>query len=441
MPGSRLAVNLAGIATSDLRRGDVLAAPGRMQATTAMDVRLEVIPDAPRPLGQNTEVNVYCGAAEVLGRVALLDVDNVEPGDVAWAQLRLRQPLAVVSGDRFIVRSPSPSLTIGGGLVVEPRARRHRRHDPAVLGRLELLSRGDPLELVLAALHAGAEGPGGTVKGAGRWLGGYGGRDASGVERLTGLSADDVTTALAELLARDAMVRLGTYHLESSEWLRLQRDALRILLEYHRQYPLRSGMPKEEWRSRLELSPALAHEVVAALVASGDVVEGAPHSQSAAPAVARSTIGAALLRLATHEPRFTPDQQHTVDVLLARFRQQPFNPPTRNEADQMVGAEVLAALLEQGTLVKLNDAILLERSAYTEVIRRIVASLQGGATLTVADARDLLGTSRKYMLAIFEYLDERRITRRQGDDRLLGPNAPPADAAASECERATLSGG
>ena len=132
----------------------------------------------------------------------------------------------------------------------------------------------------------------------------------------------------------------------------------------------------------------------------------------------------AYVMLAGYAPRLTAEQERAVAALLGRFHGEPFAPPTRPEVEAELGPELTALLIERGDLVKLSDAIVLERAAYQEAMRRIVAHLRTHETITVAEARDLLRTTRKYMLAIFEHLDERRITRRRGDDRMLGPNAP-----------------
>jgi hypothetical protein len=425
--------------------------------------------------------------------VALLEGDEIAPGAAGWAQLRLRAPLVVARGDRFIVRVPSPSQTVGGGAIVETRARRHRRRDPAVLARLELLARGDPEEVALAALRDEARASGGSgaaartsakaVGGKTTWRpGGYGGRTVTEVEQTTGLPREEVAAALEELVARGTAVRAGTAYLAGDEWARLRADSARLLADHHRQYPLRPGMPREEWRSRLGLVARLAGEVAAALVAAGELedgsivavvndrrtdggvnageqgasdgapsgvasggapgavvndrrtddgvnavetVHGEDHTLALLGRDVRESHGA-LVRAPGHAPRLTPTQEQAVAAMLARFRREPFAPPTRPEVEEVLGAEVTAMLIEQGRLVKLNDAILLDRDAYAEAVRRVMAHLRAHTTLTVAEARDLLGTTRKYMLAIFEHLDDRRITRRNGDDRLLGPNAPPA---------------
>src|SRR5262249_10163647 len=151
-PGARLAVNIAGVERSDLARGDVVTLPGQFRPTAAMDVQIELLASAARPLAHNSALDLYLGAAETHARVLLLDRDEVKPGETGWAQLRLARPLVAAWGDRFILRTPSPSQTIGGGGVVEPWARRHKRHDAATLARLERLAQGNPEEVALAAL-------------------------------------------------------------------------------------------------------------------------------------------------------------------------------------------------------------------------------------------------------------------------------------------------
>ncbi len=422
VPGGRFALNLAGIAKEEVSRGDVVALPGTLRATYAFDVRLEVTKEAPRPVAHNAEVEVFAGAAEAQARVVLLDAEELRPGESGWAQLRLRRPLVVTRGDRFIVRVPSPSLTVGGGVVVEPQARRHKRHDTALLGRLETLAQGDPEELLLAALHPGA----GDAK-----AGGYGGREPADLTKALSLHTEDMSAALDALLARQAALRVGSFIYATSEWDRMRDDATRALAEYHRQYPLRAGMPREEWRARLGLSMRQAGDVLAALATEGVVAEVVASANGSQPA------RGAFVKAAGHEPRLTEAQEQTVGTVLARFHAALFAPPTRAEVEAELGPEVTAYLVERGDLVKMSDAILLSREAYGEVLRRVVTHLRSHETLTVAEARDLLDTSRKYMLPIFEHLDHARITRRIGDDRVLGPNAPTlAEVAAPDSQAA-----
>ena len=415
LPGSRLAVNVAGVAKADAHRGDVLALPGTVPVSYALDVALEVVPSAPHALPHNAELEVFVGAAQTPARLLLLEAAELAPGASGWAQLRLAHPLAALRGDRFILRQPSPSLTIAGGTIVDVQARRHKRGDPAVLARLAALAHGDPADLVLTALRPAVRG---STSGGARKPGGYGGRDLAALAHATGLQKDDVSAALADLEARDAITRCGDFVYDAEHWRRLRSDALALLTAHHRQYPLRAGMPREDWRARLGLSPREAAAVLAALAAAGDVAE-----VSGEGAAGRG----ALVRLAGHQPQLTAEQERAVERMLARFQSAPFAPPTRAEVEAELGPELVAALLDRGTLLRAGDSLLLEPATYAEAVRRVVAHLRAHGRLTVAEARDLLDTSRKYMLPILELLDEQRITRRQGDDRVLGINAPAAE--------------
>lgn len=421
-PGGRLAVNLAGIAKSELSRGEVLCLPGTLRATTAMDVRLDAISGAPRPIAHNGLVDVYLGAAEVPARVVLLDADELAPGASAWAQLRLARPLVAAHGDRFIVRVPSPSMTVGGGVVIEPWARRHRRHDTQVLAHLDVLARGEPEEIVLATLR-GMPGRRTSQRGPARLAAsqsagrgpravGLGGMDTAAIAVASGLPAAQVAQVLTRLRSSDAVLEIGSRCYAVETWNRLRAESTRLLTAYHRQYPLRGGMPREEWRARLGLEPAAAGDVLRALAAADEAAEATTERRGA------------FVRLPGHEPKLSPEQERAAAALLARFCAAPFTPPTRAEVDEALGSEAAGLLVEQGRLVRLSEEIVLDREAHDEMLRRVVGHLRGHERLTVAEARDLLGTTRKYMLAMFEYLDERHITQRQGDDRVLGPRAP-----------------
>ncbi len=419
-PGGRLAVNLAGVEKSDLARGDTLSLPGRLRTTTALDVRLEALAAAPRPIAHNATLDLYLGAAETQARIILLDADELAPGAAGWAQLRLRRPLVAARGDRFIVRTPSPSETVGGGEIVEPVARRHRRHDAATLARLDLLARGDPAEVTLAALR-GEERAGPAQAAKTPHSAAFAGHGEAELARATGLPAAEVAEALADLETREQARRLGALWYATSAWERLRAASDAALAAYHARYPLRPGMPREEWRARLGVPQREAAEVVAALLAEGALAE-------AGVAGADGAERGGWLRAPGHRAEPTPEQRRAIDALLARFRAAPFTPPTRTEVEAELGPELAQALLDRGDLIKVNDSILLERPALDEATRRILTHLRAHETITVAEARDLLDTTRKYMLAIFEYLDERRITERLGDDRTLGREAAAAEA-------------
>ena len=407
-PGSRVALNLANVSRTDLQRGDVVALPGQFQQTMLIDVRLSMLRDAAQSLAHNTQVDFYVGSQEVPASARLLDVDEVRPGQSAWAQLRLSRPAIMAKRDRFILRIPSPSMTVGGGEIVDVHPRFHRRHQADVLLSLEMLERGSPDELVLAALDRRKE------RGAKHSLPGY---ELAEIAKLSNMGQDVTQQTLESLLVEGRVKRLGTLWFAQSVWEALREETHRLLGGQHRQYPLRSGLSKEEWRSRLGLPAKMAAEVLAALQKEGQVAE------------ALGIMGGAggYIRLPDFQPTFTPAQQQQVERLLQQFREHPFLPPGRAEAEELLGGEVLGALIEQGLLVKVggaSDAMLLLRESYEEAVRKLLAYMREHGTMTAAEARDVLGTTRKYILPLLEHLDERRITRRIGDERVPGPAAP-----------------
>ena len=404
VPGSRVAINLSGVRTEQLRRGQVVTLPGLLRPTQLVDVRLRLLPDASSPLKHSQEVHFFCGAAEVVARTRLLDAEVIPPGGEGWVQLRLREPVALVAGDRFIVRQPSPSRTLGGGQVVNPHPRRrHRRFRPEVIARLETLARGRPTDILLQTLQERE--PAGAREVVA----------ASGLEEKAAIGALDELLStgqvsflgVSEAAASAAQAVAGNRYLVSAAgWDQLTERLRGVLADYHRQYPLRLGMPREELKSRLQprrpWPGRLFNEIMSRAAAEGIVVEAE-----------------GLIRTADHVVRFTPEQQARVDALLSSFRAQPYTPPSVAEAIASVGPDVLQALIEAKTLTRVSEDVLFLTETYEEMVERVLAHLRAKGSITVAEVRDMFGSSRKYALALMEHLDERRVTRRVGDERVL----------------------
>jgi selenocysteine-specific elongation factor len=387
-PGSRTAVNLSGIAVEEIERGHVLTTPGWLRPTTLLDARLRLIPEAPEPLEQNDEVDFFIGAAETLARVTLLDAERIEPGGEGWVQFRFAEPVVAVRGDRFIIRRPSPGVTIGGGIVVDAHPRRHRRFRPEVIRALEVLASGTPQELVLQVLDRQP-------------------RELREMIQQAGLPEAEVRATVEELVRREEITPLGTESGLTPTTLLIRSDALRtlgaglaeLLSAYHERHPLRRGMPREEARSRLGLAPRAFDEVVAALARQGEIVEEAD-----------------TVRLPHHQIRFTPEQQARIDRYLAALRAQPYSPPSPGEFE--LEPELVAALVETGTIVRVDEGIVFARETFEEIQRTVLELIDRQGSLTLAQFRDHFGTSRKYAQAVLEYLDQRRVTRRVGDTRV-----------------------
>ncbi|MGC8958595.1 MAG: selenocysteine-specific translation elongation factor [Chloroflexia bacterium] len=388
-PGRRTAVNLAGIAVEEVRRGDVLTTPGWLSPTQRLAVYLDLLPSALRPLRQDDTVDLFLGAAERQVRVTLLEAEELPPGQSGWALLRLAEPAVAIRGERFILRWPSPGSTIGGGMVVEPHPGRLRRFHAPSIATLEALCRGRPEDVLLQALQ---ETP----------------LPLHQVAAASGLPEEKVRETarrlcqegrLVALQAGEAEITPGTLLLSRPQADRLHERLRNLLRDYHGRFPLRAGMPKEELKSQLRLDGRVFSDVLAWAESRGSLV-----------------VQGALVRLADHRVRFSPEQQAQVDRFLSLLRRQPYAPPPRQEWG--IEPEVLEALVEEGRIVRLTPDVAFLPETYQEMVRRVLEEIDRHGPITVARVRDLFATSRKYALALLEDMDQRKLTRRVGDERV-----------------------
>ncbi len=402
VPGSRVAINLTGMSKDELKRGDVITVPGWLEPTQLIDVRLDYLRDAPRELRHNQEVEFYSGAAEVMAHARLLGTRSLAPGQSGWVQFRLAERIPIVKGDRFIIRQPSPSITIGGGVVVDPLPRRrHRRFRPEVIERLEMLAHGTPADLLLETLDRRGPMPARTLIAD------------------VGLPSEAAAEALHQLLQEEQVFMLspepvqaeaGSKSLASSPqyvaspagWATWRSRVTGEVAEFHRAQPLRQGMPREALKSRLKLETRLFNEVVARAVTQGVLVEDKN-----------------IIRLPEHSVQFSPGQQEAIDRLLHDFRRAPYTTPSYKDSVAAVGEDVVLALVEGGQLVRLGPDVLLLRETYEELVAWVKTHISEHGSVNVAQVRDAFDTSRKYALALLEYLDDQRVTKRVGDERVL----------------------
>jgi selenocysteine-specific elongation factor len=391
LPGSRVAINLAGVAVDEVRRGDVVTHPGLLKPASLLDVQLELLaaPFWRGTLAHNTELKFFCGAAETLARVRLLEAGELASGALGWAQLELAEPVAVVNGDRFIVRLPSPSTTLGGGVVVDAHpALVYRRHagtvDLEVLSRLQALLQGTPAQrLEKALLRSGFT----TLAQA---------------QTTSGLDAATFAAALDEMLASGIARQVGEVLALAELWQAELHRASSYVADFHAAQPLAEGLSRESLRNRLNLAPRAMNALLAVAVEQGVLVDDGE-----------------TVRLQTHQVRFTPEQQRTVDALLARFLVQPFNTPSVKECRAALSDPVYEALLRQGSLVQVNPEVVFLRQTYDDAVAQVRELISRQGQITAAQVRDAFGTTRKYALALLEHLDAIGVTRRVGDARIL----------------------
>ena len=382
-PGNRVAVNLSGMATDEIERGEVVTTPGWLRPTRAVDVRMRLLEAAPHNVRHNYPATFHAHASETPATVRLLDADELKPGEEGWAQIYLHLPVALARGDRFVIRSPN--ATLGGGYVVDVDASRHHRNHAPTIERLERLAEGSPTAQLLSALEATEP------------------SNVTSLARRANLSDDEALD-----LARQAVdegsavalgdeVALGTQVYTLAGWTRLSTKAQQSLAAYHRQNPLRTGMTREELRSRLGVAGSLANLVLNTLARSGTLVDDA-----------------AVLRLPDHTVAVSDQQQAEMDSFVAKLAADPF------PAEQpRVAPELLALLSEQAKVVRAGDGVTFDTATWDRLQAQVIDHLRANGKVTVAEVRDMQGTSRKYALAVLEHLDDLKVTRRQGDERVL----------------------
>lgn len=396
--GQRVALNLAGVEREAVRRGDVLAAPGSLAPTGIFGARLRVLPSAMRPLADGGRVHLHVGTAEVLARVYCLDRDALGPGDEALVRIKTEEPVVVGRGDRYIIRSYSPMVTIGGGEVIEPHLGEHARRRRDALADLAAKERGTPGDLLLAAARKRGLAPT-TLK---------------DLARDAGLALEAAQREVAGLLERGELVALepGGFLAARQSVAGAREQVEASLAEFHRRYPLRRGMAKEELRTRAlgGIDGRVYAGLLAELARQGAVV------------VEQDRVAAA-----GHTVRLSPEQARAKDEIEGRFRAGRFAPPEVAAAlagvpgSEAVKSELLLLLVEEGALARLADDIYIHRDALAEARAKVKEVLRQEGKITVAAFRDLIGTSRKFALPLLERFDAEGLTRRAGDERVPGP--------------------
>src|SRR5262245_7574356 len=394
LAGQRTAVNLQGLERAAVERGDVVGLAGTLVSSALVDGTLELLADAPRPLKSRDRVRFHTGTSEIMARALLLDRAELAPGERAFARFRLEAPLVSVPGDRFVIRSYSPIVTIGGGTLLDVDPPRFKRKAPALVAHLALLERGTPEEVVEEHVrHIGAGGARVTA---------LAGRAPFGPERLR-----ELLSALEKAGRVLAVERDWFLHPES--FGRLRGLAMGALEQFHRANPLRSGMSREELRGRAGAPDERVFAHLLGVLGGEGMVR-----------VDRDKVS-----LATHVVRLSQEQRRVVDQVEREFLDAAAAPPSPEEALGRAGVsgsedhELFQYLVEAKRLVRVKESLFFHASALDTIQDKVVAYLREKKEIGPGDIKDLLGISRKYAIPLLEHLDTRRVTVRQGERRVL----------------------
>lgn len=390
-PGQRVAVNLAGVSWGQVERGYVLTWPGFLQPTRMFTASFHLLKGR-GPLANGARVRVHLGTAEVMGRAILLDVDELGPGESGQLRFRADSPMVAFPGDRYIVRSSSPMVTIGGGTVLDT-SRRYRRLDPSGLSRLEALARATPGERLLLELE-GSNSPLNLTQLATRC-----GRRPAVVER-------DLETLVAA--SRVVVLDDPRSYLAHSVYQQVARDLGDHLHEYFQKRPYKLTCSREETRQRC--CPAWDGRMFNALLRLLQA-EGQVHIRDDG------------LELPGRQPELDARSQAARERLLQLYAEAGYSPPVLDEALAQLGLgedrlDLVELLVSRGDLVKAGD-LLYHGEAVERARQKLIAHFQVKPLLTPGEFRDMLGSSRKYSMPLLAYFDDIRLTRRVGDDRVL----------------------
>ena len=407
--GMRVAVNISGIAHGDIQRGHTLCQPGTWPNSRLLDVELTQLPHADTPLEHDMEVMVFHGAAEIMARVRTIGEWEIAPGDKGFGQLVLAEPAVVGRGDRFIVRLPSPSMTLGGGIVLEaPATRFWKRFTGESLAHFQALASSEPgVRLVhhiarhpfLRESEAGAEPE-------------Y--RDVP------------MPAVIAQAIDEQQLVRIAINdesHLITDQQARnWQAFILQELETCHQTYPLRRGQPRGELQASLaariqrqwghRLTPAQFSCLLALWCEAGLI-----------------RVDDNIVSLPAHRVVYAPHQQEAIQRLAERMEVQPFQPPPLHEIQEMLHyqAPLLESLVDSGDYVLLGADVLFTRVALEQMHAIVLAMLDAQGTVTMAQVRDRLQASRKHVQALLEHMDAEQLTRRQGDARIRFQSHSPQE--------------
>ncbi|MEO8596321.1 MAG: selenocysteine-specific translation elongation factor [Candidatus Solibacter sp.] len=380
--GQRTAVNLADIEPADLSRGDVLSEPGRFQPSTVIDCRLQLLPSA-KPLKHRAPVHFHSGTAEIEAEVRLLEgTAAMRPGSTAFVRLILRQPALLLPGDSFIIRMFSPVVTIGGGTIVDTGASRYRKGDD-VKGRLATLSAGDIASRIALLVRESPYGAG-----------------MAGLVARTGLSQREIAAAAAKAPVVEIAQPQPWY--VDREWMQRERERIiATLREFHRKSPLLPGLARQELRGK---APVFVWdsllESAKEVVAEGEVV-----------------------RLRTHKVVLKEDEEQARGKIEGAFEQAGLAVPALAEVLAKSGVEpsraksLLQILLREKRLVRVSDDLVFHRTVIAQ-LRGLLATHKG-ERFRVPEFKDWTGISRKYAIPLLEFLDREKVTRREGDERVV----------------------
>jgi selenocysteine-specific elongation factor len=395
--GMRTAINFQGLEKAVVNRGDVLSNPGALKPSYMIDVSMNYLGSNKKPLKNRTRARFHAGTSEVLGIVVLVDREELPPGQTALAQIRLDSPVALIKDDRFVIRSYSPVRTIGGGNVLNPIPQKHKRFRPDVIEGLEGLMTHDSEEII--SYHVQESG--------------YQGLAYADLKIMTSLHEKQLQQMVQNLLSKRLIIladRENQTYIHQKSFDTFKEETSEYLSGFHKANPLKTGMSKEELKSKFPavLSPKLFNLMLSQMIKDNTVVS---EDNS--------------VRLASHKVSLGGDQADIRDKVLSAYRDNGLTPPYLKELKQTFDIEeslakdVVALLMDQGLIVKAKEDLYFYADAVKNLQQKLVEYLKSHGEISTPQFKEMTGVSRKYLIPLIEYFDAQNVTIRIGDIRKL----------------------
>lgn len=385
--GQRVAINLQGISKDEINRGDVITIPDKLKTSYFIDVELELLKNTViGSLKSRSLVHFHTGTTELVGRIVIYGRDELMPGEKAYCQIRFKEPVTVMSGDRYIIRKFSPLLTIGGGEILDTSPKRRNRDER--LKDLEVFDVGVLEDKISAKVLQN----------------GLTGSDLAEISGWIKSDTPEVQRAISSLLKRGEMIKCEGRYLHRDRVRQFNEKLTATLEDFHKQNPLKAGMQKETLRGVFK---GCGQKVFEALIVMVEEV-----------LVERDNVKLSSFTIALGE-----DKTQIKKKIFSTLDAAAFQPPSRDELATLVAikpgevGEILKLMAVENTLVRINDSLYISKANHGKMISDLQKFFDHKAEMTVGEFRDVLATSRKFAIPFLEYLDSNKITLRVGEVR------------------------
>ncbi len=387
-PGSRVALNLVGIEKSELHRGDIVFGTKQIRASKNIDVQIQLLPQLKKySLINRSEVFFFSGTKEILAKVILDEKKYLQDGETGFGQLRFKESMATYLGDRFILRIPSPSKTIGGGLIIDPIAPKHNLKDKDIINFLQKRIKLDLRELILTELN-----------------------------KIIFIKKDNLLAnsnyaypeiqEMVELLIKEGKIIATNYWLiEKNYWQEQIKKFMNQLNHEYELFPLQTGFPLNKFQSYFYyLKPEIFNHLIEVLTNTKNI---------------GSEKG--IIFLPSIKPKISPEQKILISKILKIIKDNPLNSPDEKKLNSEIAGskEIIDFLIQEGEIIKLNEGILLKNKNYDMMKNKLIDFLKINDSISISQVRTLLGISRKYIIPLLNKMDQEKITQRKENNRIL----------------------